>query len=123
VPNSVIGASKIVNEVGGPTVKQRIRIKVQTAYGSDIDKVRSVLAACAEGADGVAREPTPEVRLSSFGDSGLNFELRVWIEDPARRDGIIDILNCRVYKAFAATSIEIPFPQQDVYIKQVPRPE
>ena len=115
VPNSVIGASKIVNEVGGPSVKQRIRIKVQCAYGSDIDQVREVLLACGDEPE-VAREPTPQVNLNSFGDSGLNVELRVWIEDPARRDAIIDRLNSRVYKAFAAAGIEIPFPRRDIHI-------
>jgi MscS family membrane protein len=115
VPNSVIGASKIVNEVGGPSVKQRIRIKVQCAYGSDIDQVREVLLACGDEPE-VARDPTPQVNLNSFGDSGLNVELRVWIEDPARRDAIIDRLNSRVYKAFAAAGIEIPFPRRDIHI-------
>ena len=115
VPNSVIGASKIVNEVGGPSVKQRIRIKVQCAYGSDIDQVREVLLACGDEPE-VARDPAPQVNLNSFGDSGLNVELRVWIEDPARRDAIVDRLNSRVYKAFAAAGIAIPFPQRDIHI-------
>ncbi|HEU5059748.1 MAG TPA: mechanosensitive ion channel family protein [Kofleriaceae bacterium] len=122
VPNSVIGASKIVNEVGGPSIKQRIRVKVQCAYGVDIDQVRAVLIDCADGDDEVAREPAPQVNLNSFGDSGLNVELRVWIEDPARRDAIIDRLNTRVYKAFAAHQIEIPYPKRDLYIKQQARP-
>ena len=123
VPNSVIGASKIVNEVGGPSIKQRIRIKVQCAYGSDIDHVRAVLTSCADQETEVARDPTAQVNLNSFGDSGVNFELRVWIEDPARRDAIIDRLNTRVYKAFAAAGIEIPFPKRDVYIKEQARPQ
>jgi MscS family membrane protein len=123
VPNSVIGGSKIVNEVGGPTIKQRIRVKVQCAYGSDIDQVRAVLIACADGEAEVARDPSPQVNLNSFGDSGLNFELRVWIEDPARRDAIIDRLNCQVYKAFAHSKIEIPFPKRDIYVKEQARPQ
>jgi len=122
VPNSVIGSSKIVNEVGGPSIKQRIRVKVQCAYGADIDQVRSVLIGCADAEPEVAREPAPQVNLNSFGDSGLNFELRVWIEDPARRDAIIDRLNCGVYKSFAAQKIEIPFPKRDIYIKEQARP-
>lgn len=123
VPNSVIGASKIVNEVGGPTIKQRIRVKVQCAYGVDIDRVRAVLVGCADGDPDVAAEPRPVVHLREFGDSGLNLELRVWIEDPAKRDPIIDRLNSRVYKAFAAANIEIPFPKRDIYIKEQARPQ
>jgi MscS family membrane protein len=120
VPNSVIGGSKIVNEAGGPSTRQRIRIKVSCAYGSDIDKVREILAGCARDTPDVCREPTPEVRFCQFGDSGLHFELRVWLDDPARRDGLIDRLNCRVYQEFVRTGIEIPYPKRDVYIKQQP---
>ena len=88
---------------------------MQCAYGSDIDQVRAVLLACGDEPE-VARDPAPQVNLNSFGDSGLNVELRVWIEDPARRDAIIDRLNSRVYKAFAAAGIEIPFPRRDIHI-------
>lgn len=120
VPNSVIGGSRIVNEAGGPSTRQRIRIKVSCAYGSDIDRVREVLAGCARDTPDVCAEPTPEVRLCELGDSGLLFELRVWLEDPARRDGLIDRLNCRVYEEFARSGIEIPYPKHDVYIKDQP---
>ena len=40
IPNSVMGNTKIINESGGPHEKERIRIKVGVAYGSDIDVVR-----------------------------------------------------------------------------------
>ena len=43
VPNAVMGNTKIVNETGGPTEKERVRIKVACAYGSDIDRVKQVL--------------------------------------------------------------------------------
>jgi MscS family membrane protein len=120
VPNSVIGGSRIVNEVGGPSTRQRIRIKVSCAYGSDLARVRESLARCARDAPDVCAEPPPEVRLIELGDSGLLFELRVWLDDPARRDPLIDLLNSRVYEEFARNEIEIPYPKRDVYIKHPP---
>ena len=71
VPNSVIGASRIVNEAGGPSTRQRVRIKVSCAYGSDIDRVREVLAGCACDIPDVCAEPGPEVCLVELGESGL----------------------------------------------------
>lgn len=117
VPNSVIGASRIVNEAGGPSTRQRIRIKVSCSYGSDIDKVREVLAGCARDVEDICADPTPEVRLVELGDPGLLFELRVWLDDPALRDRLIDRLNCRVYQEFARSEIEIPYAKREVYIK------
>jgi len=120
VPNAVIAASKIVNETGGPDVKQRIRINVEAAYGSDIDKVREVLLGCPAGIAQIADQPPPEVRFCEFGGSGLRHELRVWIADPASRGLVIDLLHCRIYKAFHAAGIEIPYSKHDVYIKEMP---
>jgi MscS family membrane protein len=118
IPNSVIGGSKIINEAGGPSTRQRIRIRVSCAYGSDIDKVREILHGCARDTPDVCAEPAPEVRFCEFGESGLLFELRVWLDDPARRDGLIDQLNCRIYREFTRSGIEIPYPKRDLYIRQ-----
>ena len=120
VPNAVIGASKIVNEAGGPHVKQRIRVTVSAAYGSDVDKVREVLASCPKGIAGISFDHEPQVRFREMGDSGLRFELLVWIEEPSARGQILDELHTVVYKSFYKAGIEIPFPKRDIYIKQMP---
>ena len=121
VPNAVIGNGRIVNETGGPYDKMRVRVKVSAAYGSDVDQVRDVLLACIEGAPWLADDPVPRVRFRTFGDSGLDFELLAWIEKPLYRGRVLDELNRRVYKAFIAEGIEIPYPKQDVYVKELPR--
>jgi small-conductance mechanosensitive channel len=121
IPNAVIGASKIVNEAGGPHVKQRIDVEVSVAYGSDVDQVREVLLACTEGVEHVVSDPAPRVRFRKFGDSGLLFELLVWVGDPALRGKLVDELNTRIYKAFAAADIEIPYSKHDVHIKEMPQ--
>jgi len=121
VPNAVIANARIVNETGGPYSKMRVRVKVSAAYGSDVDQVRDVLLSCTEEAAFLVSDPAPRVRFRSFGDSGLDFELLAWIEEPLYRGRVLDELNRRVYKAFAAAGIEIPYPKQDVYVKELPR--
>ena len=121
IPNAVIGNSKIVNEAGGPHVRQRVGAQVSAAYGSDIDRVRNVLLTCPIDLDGVSPNPEPQVRFRAMGDSGLLFELLVWIDRPSERGAVLDRLNTRIYKAFYREGIEIPFPQQDVYIRQLPK--
>jgi len=121
VPNSLIGNSKIINETAGPD-KTRHRIQVAAAYGSDVDRVREVLLECWKGAPHICRDPDPRVRFRQFGDSGLLFELLIWIDDPMRRGEVLDDLNVRVYKAFNQAGIEIPYSKHDVYIKQMAAP-
>ena len=122
VPNAVIANARIVNETGGPSDRMRVRVRVSAAYGSDVDQVRDVLLACAENAPFLVDEPAPRVRFRAFGESGLDFELLAWIEQPVYRGRVLDDLNRRVYKAFAAAGIEIPYAKRDVYVKELPRP-
>jgi small-conductance mechanosensitive channel len=120
VPNSVMGNSKIINESGGPHEKFRIGVKVGVAYGSDIDTVRKILMAVAQGESQVCQTPEPRVRMREFGASSLDFELLCWISQPVLRGRILDSLNCAVYKQFIEQGIEIPYSKQDVYIKSLP---
>ena len=120
VPNSLIASSKIINESGGPAVRQRMRIPVGVAYGSDVDQVKEILLRVVQGQTAVSKFPEPWVRFSAFGDSSLDFEIRCWINDPATRGRVLDAINSGVYKALNEAGIEIPFPKRDLYIKEIP---
>jgi len=121
VPNAVIANSQIVNQTGGPHEKMRVRVKVEAAYGSDVDQVEEVLLGSVDGAAHVCDQPAPRVRFREFGASGLVFELLAWIEEPVHRGRVMHELNRRVYKAFNASGIEIPYAKRDVYVKEMPR--
>ena len=120
LPNAIMGNVKITNEAGGPHERYRIRIKVGVAYGSDIDKVQAVLMDVADSHPDVCKSPAPRVRFRSFGDSSLNHELLCWVEKPVLRGRVAHLLNTEIYKRFMREGIEIPFPQQDLYIKSTP---
>lgn len=117
IPNSVMGNAKIINESGGPYEKFRIRIKVGVAYGSDVDQVEAVLIESAEQHPEVCKTPEPRVRFRAFGASSLDFELLAWVEQPIHKGRLEHELHRGVYKALAREKIAIPFPQQDVHIK------
>jgi small-conductance mechanosensitive channel len=118
IPNSVIANSKIVNESGGRWLKYRIRIKVGVAYGSDLKNVVKLLEDVAKEHRLVCRDPIPRVRMRRFGDSSLDFELLCWIERPVQRGLVTHELYMAVYDAMNRHSIEIPFPQRDLWIRK-----
>lgn len=117
VPNAVMGNSKIINESGGPYEKERIRVPVGVAYGSDIDQVEELLLNIARKHEGILETPEPRVRLRAFGDWSLNFELLCWIQEPVLRGRMRHYLLKEVYKTFMAQGIEIPYPKRDVYLQ------
>ena len=117
LPNSVIANSKIINESGGPSEKERVRISISIAYGTDIDKVRSILEEIAINCSNVCDSPKPRVRFRAFGDSGLLFQLLFWITKPEIRGMVVDEVNTIIYKKFTDENIEIPYPQRTLHIK------
>ena len=120
LPNAVIANAKIVNESGGPYTKHRIRVGVGVSYGSDIDKVQSVLEDIASSNEKIADEPAARVRFRQFGASSLDFELLGWINNPQDRGLTKHELNRAIYKRFETEGITIPFPQRDLWIKEMP---
>ena len=115
VPNSLIANSKIINE-SAPVPRFRIRVPVGVAYGSDLDQVEQVMLQAALANPNVSREPEPRVRLRSFGDSSVNFELLCWVDDPSLKGLEIHNILKAVYNAFNEQRITIPFPQRDVHL-------
>jgi MscS family membrane protein len=121
IPNAVIGNAQLINETGGGSRRQRLRIPFSVAYGSDIAQVREVVLASVVGAQYVLDTPTPRTRLRALGNSGLEFGLELWFDDPPIRDAILDDVATRIYNALNAANIEMPYPKQDVYIRAMPK--
>jgi len=120
IPNGVMGSAKIVNEAGGPRSRYRMRVRVGVAYGSDIDQVMRVLLDVTNSHKKVLAHPEPRVRFRQFGESSLDFDVLCWINEPADRGLVGHDLNCEIYRQFKAQEIQIPFPQRDLHIKQMP---
>lgn len=118
IPNSELLSSAVVNWTHRDKYG-RIDVKVGVAYGSDTDKVRDILLACARQHRLVVGWPNPHVLFRSFGDSALEFELRAYISDIAQHMHVASDLHFAVNKALRAAGIEIPFPQRDVTVRNV----
>ena len=114
IPNSVIAASKIVNESGGPGETERVRVNIQVSYKTDIEKVKTILVNIAKKNENVLKLPEPRVRFREFADHGLRLQLLFWIHKPEIRGRTVDSVNTEIYKTFEEHNILIPFPTMNV---------
>jgi small-conductance mechanosensitive channel len=122
VPNSELISNQVTNWVLSSSSGRAI-IPVGVAYGTDTEKVRDILLSIAEDNVDVAKTryvPEPRVLFREFGDSSLNFELRVFLHNVDSRLSIISDINFAIDKAFRKEGIEIPFPQRDLHVKTLP---
>ena len=120
VPNSRFIDNNVVNwSYEDP--KSRIHMAVGVAYGSDMMIVTEALLAAARRESRVLRQPSPKVWFTEFGDSSLNFELLVWIDDPIETAPIRSALNYAIAAELNQRNVEIPFPQTDIHLKDIDR--
>lgn len=123
VPNSYFLEEQVVNRSYGDP-RMRLVIPVGVAYGTDADKVKRVLIQAVEEEQQIngviLLDPEPFVNFATFGESSLDFELMVWIDNSNQVIVTKSALNFRINRLFAEHDIEIPFPQRDLHIKSMP---
>lgn len=118
IPNKTFITSDVINwSLTDPIL--RVSIVVGVSYSSDVDKVEKLLYKIAADNKTVLADPKPTVIFKEFGDSTLNFEIRVFIPHieyfvPVRHE-----IHNAIYKVFKAEGIEIAFPQRDLNIRSI----
>ena len=119
IPNSELISGRVTNWVLHNPYG-RLIVKIGVAYGSDIEKVAAILEDSANQHEQVisdGRASPPKALFMGFGDSSLDFELRVRITDIKRRYDVLSDLNFSINQRFASEKIVIPFPQRDLHIR------
>ncbi|MEM7764707.1 MAG: mechanosensitive ion channel domain-containing protein [Pseudomonadota bacterium] len=122
VPNSELVSGRVTNWVlRNP--QGRLRIRVGVAYGSDIELVRSIMEQVGREHEDVISDggaPAPRALFMGFGDSSLDFELRVRVRRIEKRFSVISDINFKLEKAFRDHNITVPFPQRDLHLISLP---
>ena len=96
----------------------RVNIPVGISYKSDVRLAIKLCQQAASEAERTLSNPAPSCLLRGFGDSSVNLEIRVWIDDPSEgRANVISEILLRVWELFHESGIEIPYPQRDLHLK------
>jgi len=121
VPNEILLTAEITNWSYAGDQKVRIRLPVQISYDDDPDKVSALLLQLARENALVLADPEPVALVTGFGDHGIQLELRGWIDN--LDGGVADVrseLYRRMWQAFQAAGISVPYPQREVRLREKP---
>ena len=119
IPSKEIVGGRIINWSYHDTLI-RHRVAVGVSYSCKPREVEQVLLAAALEHPKVLREPAPEVWLTAFGDSSVNFSLLVYFDcTQITRDRLNGQINFIIWDALEAAGIEIPFPQRDLHLRSI----
>ena len=115
IPNGTVMGDNIVNYSVKDT--RRVDFTFCVAYGTDVEKVKTLLLEEANKHELVLKDPAPFARLSKQNDSSLDFTMRVWVKSSDYWTVNFDLLET-LNKRFEEEGIEVPFNQLDVNIRK-----
>ncbi len=96
----------------------RLNIPVGISYKSDVHVAMKLCREAPATVERVLADPPIQCLLKGFGESSVDLEIRIWIDDPSEgRSNVISEVLLRVWDLFREHGIEIPFPQRDLHLK------
>lgn len=103
-----------------------VKVPIGVAYGTKVEEVRRLLISAieplmgvnAEGKQIVSTRQGIKVVISDFGDNSVNLLVTFWVL-VEEKVGFVSRVNEVIYNTLNENHIEIPFPQQDIYIRKV----
>jgi len=117
VPNGQIYGGTIINFSARET--RRIDMIFSIGYGDDMRLARSIIEDVIKTDERILTEPEPTIMVAELGASSVDFAVRPWVKSSEYwivRSYLLEEIKTR----FDAAGVSIPFPQQDVYIKELP---
>jgi potassium efflux system protein len=118
VPNSNLTSNRVLNW-SYKSLTGKLHLPVKVAYNSDPILVTETLLNSAYMESTVLQEPPPRVIFKGFGESALEFELWVWIAQIDEGVLVRSSLNFIVEHNLRQVGIKIPFPQRDLWLRNI----
>ncbi len=118
VPNSELISGTVRNRTHRNALG-RVEIAVGVSYASDPERVKELLEKVVQESPMVLKFPAPLISFDNFGASSLDFTVRAYLSDVNKSVSTATDLRIRIFKALGEAGIEIPFPQQDVHLRDL----
>lgn len=118
VPNSDFMTSPVQNWTHRNAMG-RVVVNIGASYQADPEHVMTVLQGVARDSDVLLNYPAPSVHFEEFGASSLDFSVRGFVADVTTSLSARTTLRLAIAKALREADIEIPFPQQDVHLRDL----
>ena len=117
IPNSQLTGNSITNVTAAD--KRRLEIKVGISYDSDLQKAKEILRELIQTDPELMDQEETRIFVDSLGESSVVLGMRSWVKTEEFWNTKWR-MNEKIKEQFDANGIQIPFPQMDVRIKEMP---
>jgi len=118
VPNSVL-AKEIFTNYNQPVRRHVEPIDISFSYDDPPNQVKQVLKEAALATKGVLAKPKPEIQTLNYGDSAIDYRVRLFLADYSRVPQIRDEFLTRIWYAAKRYGLNIPFPIRTVFYQPI----
>jgi len=116
IPNSVMAGSTVKNFFQ-PDISIRVNIEFGVEYGVDPEYIKKIVLEDVEKIDIIDKEKDVQVIFLEMADSSLNFKVRFWVDDIAKKWPAHQEAITRVYRRLYKEGIGIPYPQSTIWMR------
>jgi len=121
VPNSELVGSRVFNRTLSSPVR-RIAVSFGVEYGTKTKRVNEVVLGALNSSNLVfLRDPAPYIKMSSLSDSSVDFDLYIYLNQNDPKSSHPGDFLALVYEALNEGKVSMPYPQMDVFVKNLPR--
>lgn len=96
--------------------RKRVSIVIGISYDADLERCRQIVREILDGEERISKSHPPVVQFEQFGASAIELTIYFWTRHLSDNNSTKSDLVIAITKAFRLNNIQIPFPQQDVYL-------
>ncbi len=115
IPNQSLILENLVNWTLSNHIT-RVTFMLGLAYDTNTELAEKIIMETIVKHPLVLKDPEPSALLINFGDSSLDFEIRVYVAETDDRMITKHQLHISLINAMRENNIQIPFPQRDLHI-------
>lgn len=116
IPNKTLLTSP-VSTYTHSSRRVRRSVTVGVSYDCNPREVREILERIADNHGLILKDPAPMVLFTGFGDSSLDFQVNLWVDDISNGLRVVNDVHFMIYSEFKKAGIEIPYPQRDLHVR------
>lgn len=92
-----------------------------TLYSDSPAKTIHVVREAVREADNVSQKVTPIVRMRNLGDSGVDYEVKYWLDDYAKYNDTDALVRQRIWYAFRRAGLNFAYPTRTLLVERKPK--
>ncbi len=119
ISNSVLG-NEVIEVAPRGNLNARL-VNFNTLYANSPAQTTKIIRDVARRAENVSQKLRPIVRIKNFGDSGIDWEIKYWLEDYSKHNETDALLRERIWYAFQREKIEFYYPTRTIHVETKPQ--